>query len=81
MEYMGHKNWDYWNVCLWLFNDEFYYKLMVDEYWRNSRFCKRNQIKKTAEYMYDILEPFVKTPDGADWTFDSIKAAVSTIED
>ena len=27
--YNGHKNWDYWNVSLWLYNDEPLYRLML----------------------------------------------------
>ena len=26
--YNGHKNWNHWNVSLWLFNDERRYKIM-----------------------------------------------------
>ena len=28
-EYNGHKNWNHWNVSLWLYNDEAMYREMV----------------------------------------------------
>ena len=40
-EYNGHKNWHYWNVSLWLFNDEGLYRLMLNV-------CKWHKNKREA---------------------------------
>ena len=48
--YNGHKNWNHWNVSLWLFNDERYYNWM--------RWCVKTTttLDKAARKMIDMLD-------------------------
>jgi hypothetical protein len=36
MSYNGHKNWNHWNVALWLFNDENLYFNVVKHHVRRA---------------------------------------------
>ena len=71
MTYNGHKNWDHWNVSLWLFNDEGLYSLV-----RENRFHTRD---KAAKRILETLNDcgLTETPDGAPYTFTSIRAAIA----
>ena len=69
--YNGHKNWTHWNVSLWLFNgNECAYKMV----------CHAVRISPTldiaARRILDHLEG-QSTPDGARYTFTSIRAAIA----
>ena len=70
--YNGHKNWNHWNVSLWLNNDEGLYKL--------ARECVRRAPNKNAaaQAMLDYMSELeiVKTPDGAPYSVSSIRAAM-----
>jgi len=67
--YNGHKNWTHWNVSLWLFNDEWVYNDMR----RHVRFAPTLDI--AARRILAILPE--RTPDGARYTFTSIRAAIA----
>lgn len=64
----GHRNWNHWNVSLWLNNDEMTYKLM--------RHCIRatNNRDEAASMMVGYLPK--ATPDGAPYSKTSVKAAM-----
>ena len=71
--YNGHKNWNHWNVALWLFNDEGLYRLMVDTV---------EQARTLDEAASGLLEYLLEwgdsvTPDGAPYSFTSIRAALA----
>jgi len=72
MTYNGHKNWNHWNVSLWINNDEGLYNL--------ARSCVRNSRSKdrAAEVMLDALAEMeiTQTPDGAPYTKTTIRAAM-----
>ena len=71
MKYNGHKNWNHWNVSLWLNNDESLYRAMLDRARRNSR--------DIAAYglLVDLKAAGIThTPDGAPYSVTSIKAAM-----
>lgn len=66
--YCGHKNYDYWNVALWLHNDEGLYSLMNDV--RRSTRTK----KQAAKELLSMLP--AETPDGVKYTEARILAAL-----
>ena len=67
--YNGHKNWNHWNVSLWINNDERLYIL--------ARSCVGQTANKG-----DAARCFLrhvgadKTPDGAPYSFSSVRAAM-----
>jgi hypothetical protein len=74
--YNGHRSWSYWNVSLWINNDEGLYNLALD--------CVRRgkNRKESAAAMLDYLKEFGKpgeacaTPDGAVYSVDKIVSAM-----
>lgn len=71
-KYNGHKNWNHWNVSLWINNDEYLYKHAVT-------LCRRYNRKEAAEKMLECLNDYfviTHTPDGALYTVTSIRAAL-----
>lgn len=71
--YNGHRNWNHWNVALWLGNDEGLYSL-AREYKRRFR-----NSRDAAKAMLQLLESCGarKTPDGAPYTVSSLQAAIA----
>jgi len=71
-KFNGHKNWNHWNVSLWINNDEGLYRL--------ARECVRRAPNRAAaaQAMLDYLDELghAKTPDGAPYTVTSILAAM-----
>lgn len=71
-KYQGHKNWNHWNVSLWINNDEGLYKL--------ARECIRNSANRdaAARLMLESLGEMGKTetPDGAPYSVATIRAAM-----
>lgn len=72
--YNGHKNWNHWNVSLWINNDEGLSN-MAKFYIRHFRRQGRDY---AAKWMYDRLkdEGITHTPDGAPYSVSSIRAAM-----
>jgi hypothetical protein len=67
--YNGHKNWNHWNVSLWINNDEGLYNLALESIKRTDN---RDQ---AARYFLERVE--AKTPDGAPYSVATIKAAMA----
>jgi hypothetical protein len=67
-KYNGHKNYNYWNVALWLANDEGLYRFVCDAV----RSCRTKD--DAARMIIEALPD--KTPDGAPYTLRSIRAAL-----
>lgn len=74
--YNGHKNWNHWNVSLWVNNDEGLYRLAQD----CLRDAKRHGSNRdqAARWMLNKLPN--KTPDGAPYSFSSVRAAMRGME-
>lgn len=72
-EYNGHKNWNHWNVALWVGNDEGLYRLAVE--------CvSTKKTLKEATELFLSARPAGNTPDGARYTYASVYAALSAIK-
>lgn len=72
-KFNGHKNWNHWNVSLWINNDEGLYSTAKD-YVRNGSGSK----EQAARNMRDGLREagITHTPDGAPYSISSIRAAM-----
>mgnify|MGYP006296486869 CR=1 FL=1 len=70
-KYNGHKNWNHWNVSLWINNDEGLYNTARG-------FVRRYCRDEAARYMLEDLQSMGmdETPDGAPYSMSSIKAAM-----
>lgn len=66
--YNGHKNYNAWNVCLWLGNDEPTYRLM-----RQVIKTSKNR-NAAARKLLDLLP--TKTPDGVPYTYTNVRLAM-----
>jgi len=66
--YNGHKNWNHWNVALWLHNEEPLYRRMCVL----MASCKTRRI--AAQLLLEELPE--RTPDGAPYSLTSIQAAM-----
>lgn len=69
----GHKNWNHWNVKLWLFNDENWHRIVVNKVRRTSN------LDDAARWILESVETPC-TPDGAPFTFTSIRAALRGLQ-
>lgn len=71
-KYQGHKNWNHWNVSLWINNDEGLYNMARDYV----RYSKNRTV--AAHLMLDDLVAWGKpsTPDGAPYSVSAIRAAM-----
>ncbi len=66
--YNGHKNWNHWNVSLWINNDEGLYRL--------AKGCiERGGSKDKGAALFLGHAP-TNTPDGAPYSFSSVRAAM-----
>lgn len=72
-KFNGHKNWNHWNVSLWINNDEALYR-MAQSYAREVSGGRA----KAALHMLIALNRngITKTPDGAPYSASSIRAAM-----
>lgn len=66
--YNGHKSWAYWNVALWIGNDEGLYNYARD----CVRRC-RTKDDAAREIVAGLPE---KTPDGAPYSISAVRAAI-----
>jgi len=72
MAYNGYKDWDHWNVSLWINNDETIYGaayIMVASM----------GAKKAAGVLSKTLSG-TKTPDGAKYTYNNIYSTLLDME-
>lgn len=71
----GHKNWNHWNVSLWINNDEGLYRMARNYVVFKQRSSSKQQC---AAAMLQELHGcgITKTPDGAPYSISSIRAAM-----
>ena len=72
-KFNGHKNWNHWNVSLWINNDEGLYH-MAQECIRAYRTGKLPAAMAMLRELNDA--GITKTPDGAPYSVSSIRAAM-----
>ena len=70
--YNGHKNWNYWNVSLWINNDEGLYNLARDCI--RETHDRRHAAALFCSHMDEMQQS--KTPDGARYTVSAVRAAM-----
>jgi hypothetical protein len=74
-KYNGFKNWNHWNVSLWINNDEQLYKLA-------KQYRKRHKNASVAAECLRVLFDDLgmkKTPDGAPYSASAIRGAILDI--
>lgn len=71
--YNGHKNYNYWNVALWINNDYNIYLLAT-------HICKTSSsiIQATKQFLNDMPE---RTPDGVKYTYWNVRTALTELYD
>jgi hypothetical protein len=71
--YNGHKNWNHWNVALWVNNDEGLYQAALD----HVRNCSGGRKKAASNMLYALRATGIThTPDGAPYSVTTIQAAM-----
>ena len=70
-KYNGHKNWNHWNVSLWINNDAGLYQTAL-------MYTRLYLRQKAAQLMLEDLRDRgeTHTPDGAPYSISSIRAAM-----
>lgn len=75
-KYQGHKNWNHWNVSLWINKDEPLY--------HSAKYFKRvlRDNRKAAEALLECLHNDFKithTPDGAKYNITTLMAVMRSL--
>lgn len=72
MTYQGHKNWNHWNVALWINNDRDLYEMAKDH------IKKERNLDLAAQSIFDDLKAggTTHTPDGAPYSKSTIREAI-----
>ena len=73
--YNGHKNYNHWNVSLWINNDEWLYRMARARILGCKHYGGRS---RAAQVMLEDLHGagITHTPDGAPYSVSSIRAAM-----
>jgi hypothetical protein len=72
-KYNGHKNWNHWNVSLWINNDQGLY-LHALVLIRGGKFTKDAAAARMLSNLHAM--GISKTPDGAPYSKSAIRAAM-----
>ena len=73
-KFNGHKNWNHWNVSLWINNDEGLYRLAQDCVRRSQSRVMSRRALAVSRFLEAVGTD--KTPDGAPYTASSVRAAM-----
>ena len=70
--YNGHKNWNHWNVSLWINNDEGLYRTA-----RSFVRLYRGKLPAAMAMLNELRDAGItQTPDGAPYSVTAIRAAM-----
>lgn len=76
-KYNGHKNWNHWNVSLWINNDQGLYDLARTCISANMSRVHSNRDRAASDFVKLMAEQGkTETPDGAPYTKTSVRAAM-----
>ena len=73
-KYNGHRNYNAWNVSLWINNDEGMYR-------KARALCAVHGIRKGADILFDRYLTGCETGDGVPFTRTNVRLAVRGILD
>ena len=74
-KYNGHKNYNHWNVSLWINNDEGLYRMALNYVTFKGRSYGKEDCAKAM--LSELKEAGIThTPDGAPYSVSSIRAAM-----
>lgn len=76
-EYNGHRNRNFWNVALWLHNDEALYEMSLAAIGVSHN--REEAARRVLETLHSLGK--TQTPDGVTYTKTSILAALRGIND
>lgn len=71
-KFNGHKNWNHWNVSLWINNDEGLYRLAL----HLVKHCGSCDVAAKQLMKEFRVIGTTRTPDGAPYSVSSIRAAM-----
>ena len=72
IKYNGYKNWNHWNVSLWINNDERLYRIALAHIKRTG-----NKAAAARHMFFDLANNIAThTPDGAKYSVTSIRKAM-----
>ena len=79
-KYNGHKNWNHWNVSLWIDNDEGLYRFAQDCLGAAKRDIRKHASRRALAVKFFLRGAPTKTPDGAPYTASSVRAAMAHMD-
>jgi hypothetical protein len=80
--YNGHESWNAWNVALWIGNDEPLYRAAIEAIRRPRHDRKPVSARlATLRFFHETGLTDQRTPDGARYSFHSVKLAIAGLMD
>lgn len=71
-KYNGHKNWNHWNVFMWINNDEGLYRLAMEQV----EGCRTRE-RAAENIVHELASAGITcTPDGAPYSKSAVRAAL-----